>query len=110
MTITYTWAILQMDAYPELNGMTDVVFTVHWTLTGIDGTYIGSVYDSTGVSLVEGSPFTPYADLTETQVIEWVQSTLGEEKIMAYEADIAEQITSQIYPTVITPALPWSRI
>jgi hypothetical protein len=31
MTVTNTWAVAQMDAYPELDGETDVVFTVHWT-------------------------------------------------------------------------------
>ena len=53
MTITNTWNVTQMDAYPEYDGEADVVFTVHWTLIGTDGTYVGSVYGSTGVSLDE---------------------------------------------------------
>ncbi len=44
MTITNTWAVQQMDAYQEYEGETDVVFTVHWTLTATDGTYSGNVY------------------------------------------------------------------
>jgi hypothetical protein len=28
MTITNTWNVVQMDAYPEYEGETDVVFTV----------------------------------------------------------------------------------
>lgn len=108
MTITNTWAVVQMDAYPEADGETDVVFTVHWTLTATDGTYQGYVYGSQGVTYEAGTPFTPYADLTETQVIGWVQSAMGAEQVAAYEANVADQIANQINPPVVTPPLPWS--
>lgn len=108
MTITNTWSVVQMDAYPELDGETDVVFTVHWTLAGTDGTYTGGVYGSVGVTIAEGSAFTPYADLTEAQVISWVQDALGEEAVTGYEANVAQQIADQANPPVVTPPLPWS--
>jgi hypothetical protein len=97
-----------MDAYPEYEGEPDVVFTVHWTLTGTDGIYSGNVYGSVGVSLNEGATFTPYADLTQAQVIGWVQEALGAEAVIAYEANVAQQIADQIDPPVVTPPLPWS--
>jgi hypothetical protein len=96
-----------MNAYPELDGETDVVFTVHWTLTATDGTYVGSVYGSVGVSLDEGATFTPYEDLTLAQVVGWVQDALGEEQVASYEANVAQQIANQIDPPVVTPPLPW---
>lgn len=108
MTITYTWGVVQMDAYPEYEGEPDVVFTVHWTLAGIQQTYQGYAYGSVGVSLNEGSSFTPYADLTEAQVIGWVQDALGEEQVAAYEANVAKQIADQIEPPVVNPPLPWA--
>jgi hypothetical protein len=108
MAITNTWGVVQMDAYPEYDGETDVVFTVHWTLTGTDGTYVGSVYGSVGVSLNEGASFTPYEDLTLAQVVGWVQDALGEEQVASYEANVAQQIADQIDPPVVTPPLPWA--
>ena len=108
MPITNTWNIQQLDCYPELDGDTDVVFTVHWTLNGTDGTYNGSVYGSVGVTLEAGATFVPYADLTEAQVVSWVQDALGEEQVTAYEANVAQQIADQINPPVVTPQLPWS--
>lgn len=108
MTITNTWGVVQMDAYPEYEGETDVVFTVHWTLNGTDGIYTGSVYGSTGVTLNEGPSFTPYADLTLAQVVGWVQDALGEEQVANYEANVAQQIADQIDPPVVTPPLPWA--
>lgn len=107
MPITNTWNIQQLDCYPELDGDTDVVFTVHWQLNGTDGTYNGSVYGSVGVTLDEGSAFTPYDQLTQAQVIGWVKDALGEEAVTGYEANVAQQIADQINPPVVSPALPW---
>lgn len=107
MAITNTWAVVQMDAYPELDGETDVVFTVHWTLNGTDGAYAGSVYGSVGVTLDAGATFVPYADLTEEQVIGWVQDALGAEQVASYEANVAQQIANDKNPPVVTPPLPW---
>jgi len=108
MAITNTWSVTQMDAYPTQDGYTDVVFTVHWTLTGTDGTYNGSVYGTVGVTLNPDEPFIPYADLTEAEVIGWVQTALGAEQVASYEANVATQIANQISPPVVTPPLPWS--
>jgi hypothetical protein len=97
-----------MDCYPEQDGETDVVFTCHWTLSATDGTYNGSVYGTVGVTYEAGTPYTPYADLTEAQVVGWVKDALGEEQVAAYEANVAQQIANQINPPVVTPPLPWS--
>jgi hypothetical protein len=105
--MTTTWKISQLDCYPEYEGNSDIVFTVHWTLFGTDETYTGSVYGSVGLTLDEGATFTPYEELTETQVIGWVQDALGEEQVAAYEANVAKQIAEQIAPPVINPPLPW---
>lgn len=108
MAITNTWTVTAMDCYPEVDGNTDVVFICHWSLNATDGTYNGSVYGTVGVSLDPDAPFTPYADLTEAQVIGWVQAALGDEQVAAYEANVAAQIEAQINPPVVTPPLPWS--
>jgi len=106
MTTVITWNVVQLDCYPEEAGEPDVVFTVHWTLSGTDGTYSGSSYGSVGITLTEGSTFTPYADLTLDQVLGWVWAN-GVDKD-ATEANVAAQIEAQINPTVVTPPLPWS--
>jgi hypothetical protein len=108
MAVTYTWSVVQMDAYPEYDGETDVVFNVHWTLAGIDQTYQGYAYGTQSVTLDEGSDFTPYEDLTEAQVIGWVQAAMGAEQVAALEANVAKQIQDQIDPPVVTPPLPWA--
>ena len=107
--ITNTWGIVQLDAYPEKDGLTDVVFTVHWNLTGDDGEgHTGYAYGSVGVTLDEGGAYTPFADLTQEQVIGWVQESLGAEQVASLEASVVSQIEQQINPTVVTPPLPWA--
>lgn len=108
MTTTYTWNIAQLDAYPEYEGHSDVVFTVHWTLSGTDGEYTAGVYGSVGVTLDPEATYTPYADLTQAQVVGWVQDALGEEQVASYEANVAGQIDALVNPPVVTPPLPWA--
>lgn len=108
MPITNTWAVIQMDCYPEYDNETDVVFNVHWTLVGSNGTYQGSVYGTQAVPLDSGATFTPFADLTEEQVIGWVQAAMGAEQVAAYEANVATQIADQANPPVVAPPLPWA--
>jgi hypothetical protein len=108
MTVTNTWNVQQMDAYPEYEGHTDVVFVVHWTLTGTDGEHTAGVYGTVGLTLDPEATYTPYASLTQAQVIGWVQDALGEEQVASYEANVAQQIEDQIDPPVVTPPLPWA--
>lgn len=106
MATTYTWTVTALDCYPQAEGETDVVFTVHWTCSGTDGTYSASVYSTCDVTYTAGSPYTPYADLTEQQVIGWVWASGVDQA--ATEAAVATQIQNQINPPVVTPALPWA--
>jgi hypothetical protein len=103
-----TWAVTQMDAYPERDGKTDVVFTVHWTLTGSEAGFVGTAYGTQGVMVDPDAPFTPYANLTQEQVIDWVKAGMGAERVAELEAGVANQINEQIVPSVVTPPLPWS--
>ena len=101
---TFTWTVTAMNCYSQEGGHTDVVFTVHWTCSGVQGDYSGSVYSTCSVPLPEGN-FTPYADLTQEQVLGWIWAN-GVDKD-ATEAAVQQQIDQQINPTVVTPPLPW---
>jgi hypothetical protein len=107
MAITHNWIVSQLDAYPEYEGHSDVVSTVHWRCDGADGEYTAGVYGSVGLTLDPEATFTPFADLTEAQVIGWVKDALGEEQVASYEKNVANQIEAQINPPVVTPPLPW---
>jgi hypothetical protein len=107
MSITNTWVIEQMNCYPTSEGQTDVVFNVHWRINATDGTYNATSYGTVGVTYVAGSPYTPFADLTQAQVVGWVQAALGAEQVSTIEAGLAANIANQVSPPVVSPALPW---
>lgn len=106
MTATITWTVTQMDCYPQADEQTDVVFTVHWTCSGVQDSYNGSVYSTCPVTYQAGEPYTPYADLTQEQVLGWIWAS-GVDKD-ATEAAVQQQIDNQINPPVVTPPLPWT--
>lgn len=99
------WTVTAMDCYPQEDGHTDVVFTVHWTCAGTDGTYNASVYSTCAIPAPTGSAFTPYADLTQNQVLGWVWAN-GVDKD-ATEAAVQSQIETAKNPPIVQPALPW---
>lgn len=109
MSNTYTWVISQLEAYPQHEGHSDVVFTVHWRRQATDGNgHTGDVYGSQSVTLEPDAPFTPYANLTEAQVIGWLEAAFGDEQLASQIAALDKQIKDQINPPVIRPPLPWT--
>ena len=107
MSATFTWSVTAMDCYPVEQGNADVVFNVHWTCAGTDGTYNGGVYSTCSVPAPE-STFTPYDQLTQDQVLGWIWAN-GVDKQSA-EAAVQQQIDNQINPPVVTPPLPWANV
>lgn len=104
---TITWTVTAMDCYPQEGGETDVVFNVHWTCSGVQDTYSGSVYSTCSVPAPSGAAFIPYASLTQDTVLGWIWAN-GVDKA-ATEAAVQTQINNQINPPVVTPPLPWSQ-
>ena len=109
MTTTTTWSIQWMQtSTQEINGFPEVVLTVGWNLEGSDGTYTSNIYSTVSLNPPqEGDPdYTPYADLTEEQVLGWVWEN-GVDKDAA-EATVTEQVANLVNPPVVTPPLPWA--
>ena len=103
---TFTTTITNMYVMPQLDGETDVVVNVLYTVLGVDGQYTASIDGSQIMTIQQGQPFTPYDQLTEAQVIGWLDPSA----IASLEACVQGQINSLINPPVspmIAP-LPWS--
>ena len=81
------------------------VVNLLWTVTGVDGQYTASIDGNSQFTVQEGT-FTPYPQLTESQVIGWIPP----EAIASAQANVQGQIDSMITPPV-SPAntpLPWA--
>ena len=99
MTVT-TWAIANL----ERETSDGFVFTAHYTVNAKDDTYFAGAYGSIGFERPEN--LIPFADLTEAEVVSWVQEALGAEKVAEVKAALQNQIDQQRTPTQAT-GVPW---
>lgn len=104
---TFTWAINNLYTIdtPEPGFVCNVLFT----LTGVDGDYTASIDGNVIFTAVDGA-FTPYDQLTQQQVIGWVQQALGPDGVANFEANVNGQIGSMKNPPVSpqNAPLPWA--
>lgn len=107
MANTYRWVITQLTCVPQQYGKTDVVINAAWEEIGSNGAYTASVSGTSFLTYTPGSPFTPYPDLTQDQVIGWVQASLGPEQCAALNASLDQQLSQQTNSPVVNPPLPW---
>jgi hypothetical protein len=102
--ITLSWIIERLLVKPTEGTNTDVVITADWRCNGSQDQYNGTCYGSCSFAPPSGS-FTPYADLTQEQVLGWCYANGVDQA--AIEANVTLQINDQINPPIIAPPLPW---
>jgi hypothetical protein len=98
--MNFTWNVVQMDRLTS-DGF---VVTVHYTVNAVDGDYTASTYGTVGYTEQPDEQYTPYADLTEAEVVGWVQESLGKDTV---EESLAANIALQMNPVQVS-GLPWA--
>jgi len=103
---TFTTTVTQMFTLPQEAGQTDVVVNVNYLVAGVDGTYTADIGFSQQFTIQQGEAFTPYASLTEAQVVGWADP----QTVSNMQACVQGQIDSMINPPVSPSSqpLPWS--
>jgi hypothetical protein len=112
MTTSFNWNITAMSTLPQVDGETDVVVLAQWICVGDQDGTTASIDGNSQFTIQQGAPFTPYADLTEAQVMQWVFDVLGEDGINNTQACVQGQIDSILNPPV-SPSnqpLPWATV
>lgn len=107
MAAEYKWIISQLDTVPSENGLTDVVKLVHWIYQTINGNYSATLYGKMPCATPSETDFTAYPDLTEDQVISWLEAGLD---VDALNANLDQQIEDQNNPPIVNLPLPWAAI
>lgn len=95
MAITYTWKINTLKVRNE-GSLENVVVQTYWTKTGTDengnqGTFNGATPFTKDPNDASG-PFIPFEQLTEQDVLSWIQSVV----VGSYEEHVNNQIQKQI--------------
>jgi len=97
---TFNWTL------PTLERKTadGFVYTAHWRCMASDGDFSASSYGTAGFTYDASAPdFTPYDQLTEAQVLEWVWASVDKD---ATEAALQANIDAQKNPTT-ADGVPW---
>ena len=118
MAIGYTWNVSTVETYPahtDANSVTesDVIYNVHWRLTGTDdanqdadGVNISvSVFSTQELDVSDLGTFTAFAAVTLSQAQGWVEAAMGSEKVASLKAEIDAKIAKQVTPTSVTKTI-----
>jgi len=96
-----TWTISTLERELSDGG----VIVAHWRATDVDGDYSATSYGTCGFTYDASSPdFTPYDDLTESQVLGWCWANGVDQD--AIEASLAAKIEADKNPTQ-ADGVPW---
>ncbi len=105
----YEWNCKTVDCYPEQDNEADVVYNVHWIVTGVSDQVDskGDPYSATniGTQTLDTSQITnfiPFDQLTNDEVVAWTKGAMGDEQVASIETSIQSQIDSLITPTSVT--------
>jgi hypothetical protein len=105
--ITYKWNFPAFDCRVNEDGMQDVVTTVHWRYAGTNEDGVTSeIYGAQAVGEPTPDAFTPYPELSEEQVIGWMESVMDIEEM---KTNIANQIDLIANPVTITLPPPFNK-
>jgi hypothetical protein len=107
-TTVFEWVISELNCAVESEGLPDVINQIHYRYNATqehDGKiYFADTYSVASVTQPNPQNFIPYADVTEAEVIGWLEEILPVEAMqLALENNIALQIT----PKEVTLPLPW---
>ena len=95
---TITWTINNL----ERKASDGLVTVVHWGACATDGDYTASIVNT--LPLDRGDSFTAFEQLSESQVLGWVQAAVGKDTV---EAALEQMIDEQKHPKTLA-GLPWS--
>lgn len=106
---TYSWDCKTVDTYPSQGELTDVVYNVHWRLTGTDvtGEHSATVIGTQSLTAENIQPegFIAFEDLTHEQIIAWVEEAMGAERVAELKTSVDNQITDKITPKSVTKVI-----
>lgn len=107
MATTYTWNVSTVDTYPshtDDNSVTedDVIFNIHWRLTGDDTTNTATVIGTQSLDVSDISTFTDFDSVTASDVEGWLTAALGSAEVQSLKDSVQAQLTEKATPTVVT--------
>ena len=97
--MTYKWVISDLVAKIQDGELSNVIETVHYRYQATDGEHTADVYGSVGLEAPDAESFKPFEEVTEADVIAWLESKLDVE---AMQEGLSKQLDAIANPTHIS--------
>jgi hypothetical protein len=110
MSFVETWSVLKLSRRPVFFNQENIISDVEWKYSISDNGY---TWEKTGRCLLGAPDATviPFEDLTEEQVISWVQNALGFDFIRdLYIRGTAYLINQQGFTATTVTTMPWDSV
>ena len=112
MAVEYNWNCRTVDVHPTEGDETNVVYNVHWVVTGTsdeldpqDEPYQSNSVGTQTVTYNPENEFIPFDELTNEMVVAWTKDAMGEELVSNIEGALFHEIESKINPTSVTKTI-----
>lgn len=109
---TINWNCKTVDVYLNDQGHQDVVYNVHWIVTGTSdqldpegNPYTDDIIGTQTLSTEDITDFIPFEDLTNEQIVAWTQATMGAEQVSQIETNLENSIEAKINPITETKTI-----
>lgn len=110
---TFTWTISAVERAISLDGLSDVIQTVHWRYRGTDeNDTTAEIYGAQAIGEPNPQDFTPWDEVTTADVEGWLETIFSEEvegqdqtQLEKMQANIQQKIDLINNPTTITGPL-----
>jgi hypothetical protein len=100
--MTYSWIISDLVAKIQDGELSNVIETVHWRYQATDGEHTADVYGSVGLEAPDAESFKPFEEVTEADVIAWLEAKLDVE---AMQEGLSNQLDAIANPTHVSLSL-----
>ena len=97
--MTYSWIISNLVAKIQDGDLEKVIETVHWRYQATDGEHTADVYGGVGLEAPDAESFKPFEEVTEADVIAWLEAKLDVE---AMQSGLDAQLDAIANPTHVS--------
>jgi hypothetical protein len=95
----YNWIISGLVAKIQDGELSNIIETVHYRYQATDGEHTADVYGSVGLEAPDAESFKPFEQVTEADVIAWLEAKLDVE---AMQSGLDAQLDAIANPTHIS--------
>ena len=97
--VNYKWVISNLVAKIQDGELSNIIETIHWRYQATDGEHTADVYGSVGLEAPDAESFKPFEQLTEADVIAWLEAKLDVE---AMQSGLDAQLDDIANPTHVS--------